>query len=208
MRDRPASGGASAELSRMASREGDELANMAGGESSLAREIEQELAGAHVTFEGDRPTIAPDAAASSESAPPRAQAQPVAGARPVPSTPVQPKPVAPPRRDPAARGAASRSERNPPIAWVDTDREGRVIGPPAGAAPPSTNARKALPLGPLAIIACVVLATISRTGSGSAAFVAIVSVALVAWLLFRFAGQTGRKTTTMPWDANAKRRRR
>lgn len=159
------------ELSTMADGT-DELAEMAAaGNTPLAREVEAQLAGAKVTFEGAKPVI------TTEPAP----VSPAASAPPTPvATPVPPRPVTRPART------------------TTQTTQGRL---PVGASPPITTPKRSGPAGGvvLALILVLFFSIVLRwpvLGSMSGIFLGIG----VVYVLVKLASLSSRKTTTMPWD--------
>jgi hypothetical protein len=201
------------DLSEMAAGEDDELARMAaGGGPTLSEQIDAQLSGATINYVGDRPEIVPnpDAPTPAEvvERPAQAAAAPKDLQPPVTraaQTATIPPGTAPVRPTPA-RTRMRNDEINPPIAWVDTDRDGRVIGKRAGS-PPSTQAAKNVPWAVLGVAGCILFSMLSRAGATGALLIIVIFALMVGWFVMRMAGMTGRKTTTMPWDTNAKRGR-
>ena len=211
-------------LAEMAAGENDEFARMAtGGGPSLAQQIKAQLSGARINYSGDQPEIVPKpdaptpmeaperatprpeatSAAPKPAAPQRAQATPtVSGTAPAKPAPAraQARPIAPGTESlEPARTQVRNDDLNPPIAWVDTDRAGRVIGTRAGS-PPSTQAAKNVPWAVIGVVGCVLFGMLSRAGSTGVLLFVVIFALAVGWFVMRMAGMTGRKSTHMPKD--------
>lgn len=189
----------------------DELARMATIDSALAREVEAELAGARVTFDGASPVIEtdqvdithtrdgspviaekPDSTASTSATEP----SPQSGSRLPPVT--RPQPV---RTSSTANPALRQHtvETTTPVDPVQSQR------PSTGQFDPATLVRWL----PFILIGCVMLA-VGRSLPGFGGVIGIALVIGLIYLLVKVAGASSRKTTSMPRDDswNTKRSRR
>ncbi len=160
----------------------EELAQMATSDSALAQEVEAELAGAKVTFEGASPAIVTEPAATAPTLVRRAR--PAEATNVVDEAPVPPPITPAPRRvpvPPTVPGQAPQvgPQSGRPIQWI-----------------------------PLIVVGVLILVVLRATSSIGGLITLLVGVLVVVWLL-RLAGGAGRKTTWMPWDdSNNKTRRK
>lgn len=180
----------------------DELARMATSDSALAREVEAELAGAKVTFDGDAAVIETDqvelthtpegepvVAGHGQATANREADIPVTESR-VPSessTVAPPQPVHPP----AGRSAIPTQGQRPSTGRLD----------------PSTIVRWI----PFILIGCAVLG-IGRSLPGFGGIIGFALVIGLVYLLVKVAAASSRKTTSMPrddrWNTPRSRRRK
>ncbi len=225
------------ELADMASGQ-DELARMAsGGKATLAEQVEAELTGAKVTFDGSEPVIeAPEVSVANPGVgePDVVEHVPPSGSEivdppaPEPSAPVvHTIPMAPSpsealsRSQPAApsTGATRQKDQAPAIDWVNpggTGNRGRsasTFGAPASSPDP---AAKQVAITRAALTGCLpfvlifsVAVFIFRGGNAGSTFFGILIIAGLFYLLLKVAGATSRRTTDMPLDDlfNSKRKR-
>jgi len=182
----------------------DELARMAMSDSALAREVEAELAGAKVTFDGDDAMIETDqvdlthdpegapvvAAHAPASAHPQASA-PATASTQLPqsgsgsATSARPQPVRP-----AARVIPAPGERTMEATATPVDQR-----PATGHFDPATMARWI----PFILIGCVML-VVGRSLPGFGGLIGFALVIGLIYLLVKVAAASSRKTTTMPRD--------
>lgn len=203
------------ELADMASGN-DELARMAsGGGSTLAEEVEAELAGAKVRFDGSTPVITHDPAAASKPEPvPKPARVPTPSPFRGDKAPAPQSSAAAPAPSPLADMVSGASTPRPsprprPVVTGPTQQlteVGKRAGTPPRihVTPTPGNVGGWVPL--VAVGAFVLVA--ARGSSGVGAFIGIVLVLGLIFLLLRWTASTSRKTTTMPRDDKTKRRRR
>ncbi len=170
-----------------------ELARMAADDSPLAREVEAELAGAKVTFDGAAAVIQTDRVDVTHSAD---GAPVVAGHAPVVRETPAVESVAEPSTRPQPVWPTSRVAPVAPAGAMDTP-----VGPNEGQRPalggldPATVVRRV----PFVLIGCFVLGF----GRSLPGFGGIIGVALVIGLIYvliKVAAASSRKTTSMPRD--------
>lgn len=167
----------------------NELAEMAADDSALAREVEAELAGARVTFEGSQPVIGTDRAEISQTetgAPVVVEHPPLPNeATPAPAqTKPSPTRTAPPVRPPV-RAAVPEPVPVQPL-------------PAPGGFTPATLLRWL----PFILVGCVMLA-IGRSLPGFGGVIGFAFVIGLIFLLVKVAAASSRKTTSMPRDPAA-----
>lgn len=182
----------------------DELARMATSDFALAREVEAELAGAKVTFDGDAAVIETDQADlthtpegaplvvehASAAADPQASA-PATASTQLPqsgsgsATSARPQPVRP-----AARVIPAPGERTMEATATPVDQR-----PATGHFDPATMARWI----PFILIGCVML-VVGRSLPGFGGLIGFALVIGLIYLLVKVAAASSRKTTTMPRD--------
>lgn len=224
------------ELSEMASGH-DELARMAaGGDATLAEQVEAELTGATVRFDGAAPVIeaSEDAIDTQQDNPVIAEAgggslpleaepavvedaaakvlerptDPRSGVRrSEPPAPVQPvKPAARPQES-----SGQRDGREQTIAWVNSDANARPRSRqsfPTDEPPIATLKPRDVVLWiPFGIMICVVLGIGGRT-DGFIGFLLFALVVVTFGFLLKTTRATSRKTTTMPKQKPNSNRRR
>lgn len=187
----------------------DELAEMAaGGKTSLARQIEAELAGAKVTFEGARPVIDAEHVEIRQTtggAPPVVASKVEGGAE----TPVggrsvgKPAAVArQPTRQSATRGRYGQPVSIPVVPSTDATHQ-----------PASTRGGRPVESGtvvrwlPFILIGLFIFAFGSSL-PGMGGVVGFVIVVVLIYLLLKWTVASGRKTTTMPRDERWNRKKR
>ncbi len=193
----------------------DELARMATSDSALAREVEAELAGAKVTFDGARPVIETDQVDVTHS---EDGAPVVAEHASSTSMPTVSAPVTEPGR---ATGSDSvpvvqtqpiltSSTANPALRQHTVETTTPVgpspsQGPATGQFDPATLVRWI----PFILIGCVMLG-FGRSLPGFGGLIGFALVIGLIYLLVKVAAASSRKTTSMPRDDswNTKRSRR
>jgi hypothetical protein len=207
------------ELSEMASGR-DELSAMAGQEGgSFEAEVNAELAGAKVVFDGGKPVIEADLVEVidlGEGDPEVIEHVPPASA-PTASPPttlsrVESRPT-PAERGHTGRNAApveviGQQSAHPPSRVPAAPSWQSIPGGPSTAAPSPRPAWGKL-VGtlmaiPFLLIFCLILAV--GRGVGGFMLISLVTFGIIIYLLVRAAGLTGRKTTSMPRDDTWNRR--
>ncbi len=186
----------------------DELARMATSDSALAREVEAELAGAKVTFDGDAAVIETDQADlthtpegallvgehASAAADPQASAPGTASTQFPQSgsgsaTLARPQPVRPSARVTPARVDRTVETTATPVTAPVGQR------PSTGHFGPATVMRWI----PFILIGCVLLG-VGRSLPGFGGVIGIALVIGLIYLLVKVAAASSRKTTSMPRD--------
>ncbi|HYI25423.1 MAG TPA: hypothetical protein VD767_08450, partial [Thermomicrobiales bacterium] len=165
----------------------DELATMAADNSTLAQEVEAELAGARVTFDGGTPAIVTSPTPATPSAVPEVETTATAAALDSPSAPPA-TPRTRPQRTPVPQPSASPSR-----------------GPAPQVRPQSSRPISWLPIIVIVVVFLVVGRALSSVGSLMALIFGIIAVIV---LLRMAATMTGRKTTAMPWEDSSRKTRR
>jgi len=195
----------------------DELADMAaGGHTTLAQQVEAQLTGARVRFDGPEPVIDVEIEKEPRTAAPDATPPAHAATAAPLTTPA--KPAAPPAT--TASTARPGLDSRPPIAWVGeaqpadkatTPERRSVYGRPVtdwgGADPtPARRAIPALPWVPIVIAVCLILG-MARAIPAAGGIMGFLLVIALVWGLLKWTSATSRKTTSMPKDADWNKRK-
>lgn len=172
----------------------DELARMATSDSALAREVEAELAGAKVTFDGDAAVIETDQVDlthTPEGTPVVATHAPAteSTSRSESTVVARPQPVRPAARAIPAPGDSTMETTATPVTAAAGQR------PATGQFDPSTVLRWI----PFILIGCVMLG-VGRSLPGFGGVIGFALVIGLVYLLVKVAAASSRKTTSMPRD--------
>lgn len=178
----------------------DELATMASTDSELSRQIDAQLSGAKVTFDGVTSTITPEPDAPPAAAPTATPAtQPAAVVQA--DTPRQPAATAQTAAIERIRLAREEQRSRDAAAGAQPGTSGRFparLRTPASS--PDSGLGKTVRIAPFVLIAMFILLGFDRMIAMFGVIFGIGAGLLLLVIILRQASRTGRKTTDMPKD--------